>query len=214
MQTSVHYFALDLSRTVLEDSMAQLASSYQHVKCFALWGTYEEARGWSQKIEGPRFFMSLGSVFGNDRFDAAVALFKRWADALRPQDRMLIGMDAKNDADAVWKSYHDDGDLFETFMRNALSHSNTVLGVPWYRKEDWEVVGVIEKIIPVKHRFVFRAKRDVLCKQLNLDFKAADEIDCYEVFKYGPTTMRMQFEQAGLKDIAVWLAPSASFCEF
>ncbi|KAE9378264.1 hypothetical protein N431DRAFT_328395 [Stipitochalara longipes BDJ] len=192
--------------------MARLAHKYKFVRCFGLWGTFEDGLKWFERVPGPRFFFSLGSSFGNDFFESAVARLMPWAQAMRPEDRMLLGMDATTDLRVIWDSYHDSQGLFEKFMRNGLMHSNRVLGHSWYRAEDWDVVGVFEND-PIMHRFVFRALGEVVCPLLGLQFTKGDEIDCYEAFKYGPSIMRQQFKRTGLEEMDIWKSPSSRICK-
>jgi len=212
LQKLTNYFALDLSHETLIEAMARLSPNYKYVRCYGLWGTFDDGLKWAEKIPGPRFFFSLGSIFGNDFFESAVERLRPWAEAMRPADRMLLGMDATKNVDEIWDSYHDKDGLFEKFMRNGLVHSNRVLGQCWYKAEDWDVLGILETD-PVMHRFVFRALREVVCRPLGLEFAAGDEIDCYEAFKYGPETMRKQYDRTGLKEIATWKAPSGRICK-
>lgn len=150
---------------------------------------------------------------GNDFFEVSVERLRPWADLMRPDDRMLIGMDGTMNLDKVWNSYHDADGLFEKFMRNGLEHTNRLLGQRWYKPEDWEVIGIME-MEPVMHRFVFRARKDVICLTLGLTFEVGDEIDCYEAFKYGPETMRKQFARTNLEEIATWISPSKRIRKF
>ena len=129
---NVQYYALDLSKqAVAENLNSLLASKFLHINCFGLWGTFEDGLAWSETVRGPRMFLSLGSIFGNDRFERAVKYLSVWARALRPTDSILLGIDCCQDRDVVWKSYHDAEGIFETFIRNAFVHSNRVLG-EWY----------------------------------------------------------------------------------
>src|ERR1700722_2445596 len=138
MRKDSTYYALDLSRLALEENMRQLMPSYrighryEFVQCFGLWGTFDDAHSWAKKIvDKPRRFCSLGSQFGNDHFDDAVAFLSKWAQIMRPEDRMLIGMDGSEDKEAIWHSYHDWQGLFEEFIRKGYTHSNTVAGATW-----------------------------------------------------------------------------------
>lgn len=67
---------------------------------------------------------------------------------------------------------------------------------------------------PLMHRWVIRARRDVVDDSLGLAFEAGDEIDCYEGFKYGPAVMQKQFAQALLEVVATWKAPSSPICKY
>jgi uncharacterized SAM-dependent methyltransferase len=186
---------------------------YQYVQCFGLWGCFDDALAWSRRVDSPKWFLSLGSIFGNDHFGPAVAHLSTWAAEMRPQDRMLLGMDAHEDIQKIWNSYHDNDGFFEQFIRNGLAYSNEVLDHRWFRDEDWEIDGVTQDE-PVMHKFVIRAVRDIEFKPLGMRFSAGDEIDCYEGFKYGPVAMRKQFALAGLEERAIWKAPCSPICKF
>ena len=85
---------------------------------------------------GPKWFLSLRGIFGNDRSDVAVASLALWSYVLRPQDWMLICMDACKDAQKIWRSYNDSEGVWHQFIRNRLAHSNQILGHSWYLPED------------------------------------------------------------------------------
>ncbi|KAI9774043.1 MAG: hypothetical protein M1839_001928 [Geoglossum umbratile] len=173
-QKEVQYFALDLSRAALGES-----------------GTFDDGMAWSKTVDRPKCFLSLGSIFGNGHFNSAVARLSAWADTMRPQDRMLLGMDSLTERTEVWNSYHDSRGIFERFTRNGVLQDD-----------------------PTMHRFVIRARRDVVYEPLRIYFAAGDEIDCYENFKYDPVVMRKQFASAGLSEITIWQAPSGRMYQY
>ncbi|KAK3365358.1 hypothetical protein B0T24DRAFT_713155 [Lasiosphaeria ovina] len=210
---SVDYYGLDLSLPVLLADVHRLAFEFKHVRCHGLWGTFDDALRWVTTTESvqsaPRWFLSLGSILGNDFPAPAVAHLSRWAAVMGHGDRMLVGMDATTDERRIWDSYHDCAGLFERFMRGGLQHSNRVLGHDWYLPQDWEVVGVMSSEYCM-HRFVFRALVDVKCVPIGLDYPAGHEIDCYEAFKFGPAEMCQMFQAAGLHQKSVFKAPGPS----
>jgi uncharacterized SAM-dependent methyltransferase len=60
------YYALDLSRTELERTLAQLPV-YHHVGCHGLLGTYEDGREWLKmpaNLSRRKCILSLGSSIG------------------------------------------------------------------------------------------------------------------------------------------------------
>jgi uncharacterized SAM-dependent methyltransferase len=217
LEKPVWYFALDLSHEALVRAMESLSSRYKHVFCVGLWGTFDDGLKFCNSFEAdrrPRLWMSLGSIFGNDHFGMAVARLKFWKSEAMNQreDAMLLTMDATNDPKTLWDSYHDSEGLFEEFIRNGYRYSNAVLGVEWYRDDEWEHVGVIQED-PDMHRFVLRARNDISCPELDLTISQGEEIDCYEAFKYGPEMMRRQFGETGLQEIACWKASNSNICE-
>lgn len=213
----VWYFALDLCHESLTRAMSDVGNVYKYVKCFGVWATFDTGLDFLDHLglDAPRFFMSLGSIFGNDHYSQAVARLREWKNKalVRPNDAMLLTMDATADPDVIWRSYHDDAGLFEKFIRNGYRKSNEVLGCEWYRDQDWELAGVL-KSNPHVHIFVLQAICEVCCPVLDLKFSKGQQIDCYEAFKYGPNVMRQQFADAGLKEKAFWKAPNCDICKF
>lgn len=219
LQNAVLYFALDLSLAELHRGMHNLAPHYQHVKCYGLWGTFDDGLTWLNTrpfspSQNPRFFMSLGSIFGNDHFNDAVARLSSWkTEGFKgKEDRLLLSMDATSDVKKIWDCYHDAEGLFEKFIRGGYKHSNLILGCEWYRDEDWDIRGVLQEE-PLMHRFVLTANKAVSCSELNLEFPIGSEVDCYEGFKYPPEFMRREFAEAGFDEAACWKAPGAQICE-
>jgi uncharacterized SAM-dependent methyltransferase len=135
----VEYFAVDLSKEALKRAMEYLLPKYRYVKCFGLWGTFNDAMEWSRSVAGPKCILSLGSFFGNDNFHSAVARLSSWRDIMSENGQMLLGVDGRMDKRDLRNAYHDPLELFDKFLRNGLEHSNEVVGCKWYREEDWMI---------------------------------------------------------------------------
>lgn len=211
-QKRVQYFALDLSRRSLEIGMREFAARYKFVRCVALWGLFHEGLQWIENIPSPRLICSLGSSLGNDWYTPAVENLRRWSSVMEPEDRMLLGMDSCKDHETLHRSYHDEKGLFESFIRNGLENSGSVMGDEWYHPDDWNVSGIFHDK-PVMHQFVITAKKDVFCKSIGVELKKGTQIDCYEAFKYDPQEMQAQFEASGLRQLAMWQSPSTRICK-
>lgn len=213
-QKPVRYFALDLSSDSLERNLARLrAAGYKHVQCAGLCGTFDDVRAWAAAVSDPIWYLSLGSIFGNDEFDIAVRDLRVWSSAMRPQDRMLIGLDGCRDPERIWKSYNTPIPGKPSLVEHGLQVSNAILGHAWYRPEDWEVRGVTEVIDSVcTFRWVVRALREVSSEALGLHFAAGDEILTTRWFKWDPDGMQRQFDHSGFQQVAYWQSPSGPFC--
>jgi uncharacterized SAM-dependent methyltransferase len=65
-EKKIDYYALDLSRTELARTLAQVPA-YRHVRCRGLLGTYDDGREWLRKPENVvrrKCILSLGSSIG------------------------------------------------------------------------------------------------------------------------------------------------------
>ncbi|KAK2743572.1 hypothetical protein FQN55_007170 [Onygenales sp. PD_40] len=63
------YYALDLNRAALEESMGYLAGKNQHVQYHGLWGTFEDDRQWLQSVTLFKCILPMGSMGGNANFE-------------------------------------------------------------------------------------------------------------------------------------------------
>lgn len=210
--TATRYLALDLSKKSLETGLQAIKHRYKCIRGLGLWGSFNESLDWIHEIQGPKWFVSLGSVFGNDWIEPSVANLQRLSGFMSPDDRMLLSQDSCKDFDTIWLSYHDEERLFESFIRNGLEHTNRVLGYDWYKAIDWTVEGKFVNE-PFMHQFVITAKKDVELKEAKTSMVKGTQIDCYEAFKYDPTEMDDQFKASGLKQLATWQSPSTRICK-
>ncbi|CAN8095708.1 unnamed protein product [Discula destructiva] len=217
-QKSITYYALDLSRESLELALDGVGSGYTKVECCGLWGNWDKGIEWSTRTldeSRPRLYLSLGSIFGNDHIEPAIARLKSWSEVALDSCRssMLLTMDATMDKEKLMASYNDNGGLYESFIRNGFRHTNRILGEDWYKDEDWEHRGELQDE-PRMHRSVMRAKRVVKIVSVGLRVEEGTELDCYENFKYSPEVMEKQFEAAGLTKMKTWKAPDAHLYQY
>lgn len=172
------YYALDLSDEALRRNLEKLIScGYQYVKCVGLWGTFDDVKGWVITVAEPLWFVSLGSIFGNDEFEIAVRDLRAWTDIMQPEDRMLLGVDGGPDKDRVWQSLNEPAPGMGSLVANALELSNKILGHEWYNPEDWSITGEAEQLENVvTHQWVARALKNIHCEALGLHIAEGEEI--------------------------------------
>ncbi|KAF5550826.1 hypothetical protein FPHYL_9271 [Fusarium phyllophilum] len=215
------YLALDISRSSLNHNVKYLVEQHpspqSSVTCAGIWGTFGDGMSYIQKISTPRLFLSLGSVLCNDPWPEALAHLKFWADALRPDDLLLIGMDGHtlpNNKEKIWNAYHSCDDLYHKFFLNGFKHANRLAGEEWFREEDWELLAQLEDEPTTRHRFFFRAKKDVKLKKMSSIIQKGEEFDWFDSHKYGEDNVRLMCYKAGLSVIDVWQAPGSEFRQY
>ncbi|KAG8671319.1 hypothetical protein FPOAC2_04651 [Fusarium poae] len=218
---STKYLALDISRSSLDHNIKYLVgqhpSKQSSVTCAGIWGTFGDGMNYVKKIQSPRLFLSLGSVLCNDPWPEALAHLKFWADALRPNDLLLIGMDGHilpGNRDKIWDAYHSCDDLYRQFFLNGFKHANRLAGEEWFREEDWEFLAQLEEEPTTRHRFFFRAKQDVKLEKMGRIIQKGEEFDWFDSHKYGEDNVRLMCYKAGLSVIDVWQAPNSEFRQY
>ncbi|RCI16836.1 hypothetical protein L249_2701 [Ophiocordyceps polyrhachis-furcata BCC 54312] len=221
VQLPAKYLALDISRASLELNIAYLhrqhSSPKSVVDCAGLWGTFRDGKDYVKGIATPRLFLSLGSVLCNDPWVEALNHLKFWVEIMRPDDLLLIGMDAHTDpvdADKIWAAYHSRGDLYRRFFLNGFKHANRLVGEEWFREEDWAFGAQLESKPTTRHRFFFRAKRDVKLGKIDRVIPEGQELDWFDSHKYNEENVQLMCSKAGLSVLDVWQAPNSQFRQY
>ncbi|PNS18429.1 Ergothioneine biosynthesis protein 1 [Sphaceloma murrayae] len=210
--TPVTYYALDLSREELERTLAEIPlDTYQHVKCFGLWGTYDDGLAWLKQpknLKRPKTILSLGSSIGNfDRKEAA-AFLAQFKDVLGPTDSFLLGIDACTDPEKVYHAYNDRHGLTHEFVLNGLSQANKLLGYAAFTISDWEVIGEYDTVAGRHHAFV-SPKKDVEVEGVQI--RAGERIRIEESYKYSIDQSDELFQAAGMSGASRWTSDDGDY---
>ncbi|HJR40759.1 MAG TPA: L-histidine N(alpha)-methyltransferase [Gemmatimonadaceae bacterium] len=122
------YVPVDVSAEFLEETTGRLRRSYPslHVEPWiADIGTRFEL---PRAIPRPALFALLGSTIGNFDAGAAGRLLRHARQAMRPEDRFLLGADLLKDPAVLEAAYNDAGGVTAEFNRNVLRVLNRELG--------------------------------------------------------------------------------------
>ncbi|KAF9876277.1 hypothetical protein CkaCkLH20_06220 [Colletotrichum karsti] len=214
------YLGLDISQDSLLYNIHKYAPGHEDstVSMAGLWGNFDLGRAYCSALpdtEEPRIFLSLGSVFFNNRWDNAVDFLKEWAAVMRPQDLILAGMDSHEITDdKIWAAYHAREDLFRAFFENGLKHANKLLKEDVFRPEDWSVPGEIDEE-DSRHVFYLTAERDVVVGAAatgtgkELAIKKGTKLEWFDAHKRTQKMVEDMCAEAGLEVIKSWaIAPS------
>ncbi|KJZ68905.1 hypothetical protein HIM_11712 [Hirsutella minnesotensis 3608] len=215
------YLALDISNASLKHSIAYLVDKHSAldsgVECAGLWGTFEHGKQYVSGICTPRLFLSLGSVLCNDPWFEALNHLKYWAQAMRSDDLLLIGMDGHllpNNEHKIWAAYHSREDLYRQFFLNGFDHANRLAGESCFHEEDWDFKAQLEEEPTTRHRFFFRAKRHIKFEKLGGLIAKGEELDWFDSHKYGKDNVQLMCTKAGLDVIDIWQAPQSEFRQY
>lgn len=218
---STKYLALDISKTSLHQNIDYLVKQHSSPKstisCSGIWGSFQDGMNYLEGIRSPRLFLSLGSVLCNDPWPEALSHLKYWANALRPDDFILIGMDGHvlpNNREKIWGAYHQCDDLYRAFFLNGFAHANELIGEECFKEEDWEILAELEQEPTTRHRFYFRAKHDIELAKIGRIIKQGEEFDWFDSHKYGEDSVRLMCYKAGLSVVDVWQAPDSEFRQY
>jgi len=162
---------LDLMQSELERTLADVPEgTFEHVKCFGLLGTYDDGLDWLKRSENakrPKTIMSMGSSIGNFPRDEAADFLKQFAAILVDSDSLVIGLDACQQPDRVYRAYNDCKGVTNDFTLNGLKHANKLLGYEAFRLSDWEAIGRYDEV-GGRHQAFVAPKRDLVVEGVSL----------------------------------------------
>lgn len=175
--------------------------AYKHVTFRGLHGTYDDALEWLDNATSSSgscnttCVVTLGSSIGNFAPDEAAKFLAGFARVLSPADRFLVGLDACQDPERVFRAYNDDNHVTERFYRNGLDNANRLLGYTAFRQEDWNIHTAFDAQSK-KHFATYYPKMDVITKDFNV--RAGETVYLEESWKFPGDRSHKLWHDAGL----------------
>ena len=214
---NVNYYALDLMRSELERTLAAVPKgTFKHVQCFGLHGTYDDGLEWLQQPENadrPKVVLSLGSSIGNFTRDEAVGFVKQFADILSPADSLLIGVDACQEPEKVYRAYNDSEGVTNQFTLNGLNHANKLLGHTAFDLSEWDAIGHYDEQ-DGRHQAYVSPKKDMklsLSENVHVSVHAGEKIRIEESYKYSPAQAQDLWQASNVIEGASWTNHAGSY---
>jgi dimethylhistidine N-methyltransferase len=126
---SLHYYPIDVSATILEDSARALVRDFPRLRVTAYVADYRDAlEALARTIRRPKCLLFLGSSLGNYEADEAADLLAFLARIMGSDDRLLLGTDLVKEAATLEAAYDDAHGVTAEFNRNLLHRINRELG--------------------------------------------------------------------------------------
>lgn len=123
-QPELRYMPIDISFDFLKASSRTLLEEYDRLSITAIGGEYFDAADNLPEAEGPRLVLFLGSNIGNLTREAAIDFLHRISARLRPEDRLLVGIDLVKDPAILEAAYNDAAGVTAEFNLNILRRIN------------------------------------------------------------------------------------------
>lgn len=123
------YTPIDISRSMLEESAAQLRARYDGLEIVSIATEYSTGLAQLRQFDKrPELILWLGSSIGNFERGAAECFLKDIVRNLSPRDRLLIGFDLVKDTEVLNAAYNDSRGVTAAFNLNLLARINRELG--------------------------------------------------------------------------------------
>ncbi len=129
LRKSFLYCPLDISAAAVEESTHDLATDYPQLSIASTVGTYECVVNLLDRMRDhpQRLIAWLGSSIGNFEPSHAEEFLCRVRSAMKPQDKLLVGIDLHKSTEKLEQAYNDDEGVTARFNKNLLSRINREL---------------------------------------------------------------------------------------
>jgi L-histidine N-alpha-methyltransferase len=126
-QGSALYCPIDISQQALEMAHRRFEDD-ENVTVRGVQGEFVEGLTELDATDGPRLIAFIGSSIGNMELEDQRDLLRAIADAMRPEDRFLLGTDMRKDPSILRPAYDDSEGVTARFTLNLLRRLNRELG--------------------------------------------------------------------------------------
>jgi len=214
-QGALRYVPVDISQSMLEQSAQALLADYHGLEITAIASEYGDGlRHLGKDTRLPKLIAWLGSNIGNFARPDAHHFVNGIRDAMSADDRLLLGVDLRKDAHALWRAYDDAQGVTARFNKNLLTRINRELGGD-FDLADWSHrARVVDDGGRVEIGLVSRRACDVRIMALGRSFHFArgDFIHTEDSIKYSERELAELAAAASLRIDARWLDGERRFC--
>lgn len=213
-QDRLRYVPIDICRTVLEDSARDLLKDFPGLDILAVAGEYQEGMSFlKDEASDPRLILWLGSNVGNFHRPEAAQFLAAVRATMRPDDRLLVGIDLRKDRVILEPAYDDPRGVTARFNLNLLTRINRELGGHFnlagfrHRATYNESVGRIEMYLDSDRA------QDVPIDRLgrSFAFAAGETVHTENSYKYSFAEIDALAEAAGLRVEERWTDAAERF---
>jgi L-histidine N-alpha-methyltransferase len=118
------YVPFDISESTVRSTANNLLSEYPFLNIHGVIGDFEHHLSKIPAPNGRRLLLFLGGTIGNLDRDQRIAFLSDVRSLLRPEDRLLIGLDLVKDIKTIESAYNDAAGITAEFNRNMLKVIN------------------------------------------------------------------------------------------
>jgi L-histidine Nalpha-methyltransferase len=210
----LRYVPIDISRSALVRSSQDLLAMHPELTIHAIAAEYE--RGLAilrEESRGPALVLWLGSNVGNFERDAAAAFLAHLGRRFSEEDRLLIGIDLRKDADVLEEAYDDAGGVTARFNRNILARIDSELDADFDLDRFRHVAFYDAEIGRIEMHLESETDQVVTIGKLGLEveLRRGERIHTESSYKYSLEEIADLARAAGLRVERTWLDAEERF---
>jgi L-histidine Nalpha-methyltransferase len=189
----LRYFALDISKHILEINESQIREIIPKLACFHLSGDYFKTLKEIPKTGVPRLIVFAGSNIGNLTKGQSNDFMKFVKAEMQSGDFFLLGVDLKKDPKKILSAYNDSNGITKKFNLNLLNRINEELGAD-FDLQAFDHYATYHPITGAAESFLFSLKTQ--------EIKIGDSLIKFEKHEVIQTEISQKFDRILLEELA------------
>jgi len=198
------YVPMDISGEHLRSSADALRAEYPELNVQPRVCDHTQGISLDSDPGAPAVFFYPGSSIGNYEPPAAVEFMRRMRSHIAGDGGLLIGVDAKKDADVLQAAYDDSQGVTAEFNINVLEHLNTLLDGD-FDTDNFEHVALYNEALGrVEMHLECTREHSATVAGETLTFAEGERIHTESSYKYQPEEFAELAGKAGFAPAHVW----------
>lgn len=211
-----NYVPIDISQNALDQLKQSVNKELPNVKTTTKQGDYFNVLASLKQSNHPKIILFLGSNLGNLSDVQAEDFLSKLSDSLRPNDKVLLGLDLIKSRDIVLPAYNDSQGITKRFNLNLLDRINNELGADFdtnafiHQPEYTEEEGIARSYI------VSTTNQNVTVKSLNktFHFMEGERVHTETSRKYNDTILDSYLKNTSLQVIDKLMDSNTYFADY
>lgn len=216
-QRGLTYYAIDISQVGLENGTRRLLQAYPPLRIVGVAAEFGDGlRYLAGQPGGPRLVAFLGSTIGNFTEEEIGSFFAMLRRHLRPEDRLLLGVDLVKAPAVIEAAYNDAQGITARFNLNILARLNRELSAnfdltAFRHRALWNHARsrIEMHLVSVRDQRVRIAELG-----LDIDFRQGETIRTEHCYKYSQARMESLLTGYGFQVLCRCTDPQDQFCLF
>ncbi len=186
LRPELHYSPIDISGDFLRATAIGLLDDFPRLHVTAIAAEYHDGIAALPDTGMPRLILFLGSSIGNFTHDEARDFLQHVREAMRPEDRLLIGIDLVKDRRRIEAAYNDSQGVTAAFNKNLLTRINRELGADILVEAFEHAAPFVEAESRIEMRLVCRKAHSasINAVEMRFQFRQGETIHTENCHKY------------------------------
>lgn len=207
-QDLLYYFPIDVSHSILTESVQKLSSDFPRLHPIGISSDYVNGIHKATEIITTQYhvpcrklILFLGSSIGNLEPSKVVSFLNMIRDRIEKEDILLVGFDLQKEHQILNAAYNDKAGMTEKFNLNLLTRINRELGADFDIKKFSHHAFYNEEMGRVEMHLVSKADQQIYIREIekSFEFKEGESIHTENSYKYSLGQIQTLAEKSGFE---------------